>query len=316
MTLYRVCCCEPVVTQPCDTSCDFASSYVATNLSGYFEYRRVKTLTPLCGNCLGSTGPRSNYEIVISYAPLGGPNVVTRYGPAGDCCYRCDLEMRVTYSITIAQWVQYENGFGPPNVCESNQTFTGTVDVPACLTIQCVAAAYEGCDGGWVGTTPGQWLHSLWICDFPVVPSWEALGGDCEYPIQAECVSFPPQAFICGGAVHTWVSDLMALQNINTDGSTINGWDAIACNQAEWPNAGFGCFQWVAVHQLQSGPFALYLAEEYGESDPYEVCSDVYLGEAYFKTIPPDGYNCWNVDIQTPCSELFMTWNHSIPDYT
>jgi len=321
---YLGCCCEDPV-EGCGNTC-FASSYLVAGLSGSYALTRSMPQTDDC-LCRGGDDPGvwADTELNVDWTQ-SGTLTFTRYnlsggGGSGGCCYYGEGTVTVTVQAVSRQYLydcQTESF-----VCQTEETFGRTVDVPCCLTAVCASGTHDECVKSFNGT---HWLVSLSICDFAVAGSVESMTDN--RPNTPSCI-LTPRGVVCGGAVVQWRAPLKAFPSIFRSevgqrslfpaGALCDG------NTYQDSDAPTNCMEVVKGNQNSNGPFALYGVPEFsiGQDEPQPCTLGYALGGGAASAFgtgcggvtwsdPP----CWGLECNSECLDATQAGGASWPTIT
>lgn len=322
---YLGCCCDEPV-DGCGNTC-FASSYAVAGLSGQYFLSRTYTQTEAC-ICAGGDDPGVYWdlELDVEWTQLG-TLTFTRYnlsggGGGGGCCYYGEGTVTVTVQAVLRQYLY--DCQSQSYVCQSEEEFGRSVDVPCCLTAVCDSGTHDECNRSFNGT---HWLVSLSICDFAVAGSVEIMSDN--RPNRPRCI-LTPQGFVCGGAVVQWRAPLKAFPSIfrNEVGQRSLFPDDALCeaNVVQEVDAPTNCMDIVAANQAANGPFALYVVDEFSigqdEPDPCTLAlASTPYGAANLFGVGCDGATwsdppCWGLECNFTCEDVTQSGGASWPTIT
>lgn len=322
---YLGCCCEDPV-EGCGNTC-FASSYLVAGLSGSYALTRTYTQTDEC-ICAGGDDPGVYWDLELDVDwTQSGTLTFTRYnlsggGGGGGCCYYGEGTVSVTVQAVLRQYIY--NCQTQSYVCQTEETFGRTVDVPCCLTAVCESGQHDECVKSFNGT---HWLVSLSICDFAVAGSVEFMTDN--RPNTPSCI-LTPYGVVCGGAVVQWRAPLKAFPSIFRSEVGQRGLlpATAVCddNVYQADDAPTNCMEVVETNQASNGPFALYVVPEFsiGQDEPQpctlSVASTPYGAAGVFGagcggvtwSDPP----CWGLECNLACEDVTQAGGASWPTIT
>lgn len=309
MSTHRFCCCRPDTFNCCDDICSYDTSYSVSFLPMTFTFNRYRYHSGTCDlPCDGYANRSANFSLTLTITYPQGITV-TRQSSESCCCYRGDFGVNIEWELTVEQYVEYQ--FGTPfTVCESSDTWRGNAETAACLSVFCS----NNCIGnGGSPSGKGCLRHILQICNFPLVESWEPIFGDCEDGSPQPCQSGPPIGLICMGANISWLSALVPLEDIPSNGGYVwAGYGNEACNQTPWPDGSVACWEFHALNTSQTGlgvfgPFSLASYDEWSPQDPPANCLEEQLN-VFLSTARPEWASSLTWQVQDTCTNIDGTW--------
>lgn len=276
MPHHYVCCDPQPPCPPCEDSCDFATSYDVIGVT--FGYTRSISLRDNCVECYdpGVLGIFGELSINISGVQFGNITV-TRVGTPGvtPCCYQGSGTATITYTVEHTE-IGFCCGFvnTPAYTFVVNNNWSGTVDVPICITTICHQLPMSTCTGK--DPYPTKWVHTLYVCGFPLAATRNAVG---ENPGPPYCPDVNPFSEVelgslwVTGARFQWISDLVDPSTIDENEalSTGCGGETVAC---AFPG-GSQCND-VVASAVPGDPFNVYTVDDdWDPGDEPEPCDPV-----------------------------------------
>jgi len=323
MSTHRLCCCGPGTPTTCADTCDFASSYVVSQLTGSFSGTRIArgvVSNPCVLNAChvdqeeaGWYGCGAMFELSVTWSQPSAVTLSRSTVSGGACCYQANGYLDVEWSFKITE--RHACCVPSPDVvCDNEDTITGSMLVPFCLTVTCMLNAYGADDG---------WLHNLSICSFPmgniniIEPSLCNPSTTC---------STTTVGAMCAGMSWSWKTPIKALDALVSSDWTALGYcmPGKSCSSVvEGGTLGQDpCMQEVTMNTQYNGPFSVAAIDDYQTAPA--TCSLSASAQLCWQTGTIAG-NAWRVnpwcdpsgdwDVSTDCWEWTFSTNIGIPSY-
>ena len=322
MSTHRWCCCTPTPPTTCAETCNFATSYRLTNLTGSFSGNRIAR-GAIANPCqlsachvdqeeAGWYGCNSMFDLSVSWTQPARASLARSTVSGGACCYQANGNLEITWSFTVTE--RHACCVPSPDIiCDNQDTVSGSMLVPFCLTVTCMVNAYGANDG---------WLHTLSICSFPM-GNIEVLNDDvCDTEI---CAAATVGA-MCAGMSWSWKTPIKALNTLVPSDYTALGYcvPGKSCSSVrEGGTIGQDpCMYNVTLNTQLNGPFSVAAIADY--QTPPATCSLNAAFPLCWQTGTIAG-NVWRVnpwcdpsgdwDEKTGCWEWVFNTTMGLPTY-